>query len=135
MDTFLNKMACQRDKWSKNGLWPTAQPARSGISVFYSATFGGFRQFFWDSLLYREGTRKWIQNRPPFGEPRCSETQGIQGGLELFGLSEGSSFGLIFGVILGSISGPPDFGTFQVLIVALYAKYINIMREVSIDNK
>ena len=34
-------------------------------------------------------------------------------GLELFGLSEGSSFGIIFGAIWGSIPGPPNFGTFQ----------------------
>ena len=49
----------------------------------------------------------------PFGEPRCSETQGIQRVLELFDRSEGSSFGLILGVILGSFSGHPNFGTFQ----------------------
>ena len=71
---------------------------------------------------FRKGTQKWILNRTPFGEPRCSETQGIQRVLELFDLSEGSSFGLIFGYIFGSISGPPNFRTFQVLIVALYTK-------------
>ena len=35
-------------------------------------------------------------------------------GFGLFDLSEGSSFGLNLGYILGSISGPPNFGTFQV---------------------
>ena len=64
----------------------------------------------------QKGTQKWTQNRTPFGEPRCSATQGIQRVLELFGLSEGSSFGLISGLILGTIPGPQKFGTFQVLI-------------------
>ena len=56
---------------------------------------------------YQKGTQKWTQNWVPFGEPRCSETQGIQRVLELLGISEGSSFGLISGLILGPIPGPP----------------------------
>ena len=61
----------------------------------------------------REGNPKGTQNLTPFGEPRCSETQGIQRVLELFGLLEGTSFGLISGAISGPIPGPPEFGTLQ----------------------
>ena len=64
----------------------------------------------------KKGPKSGPKNPTPFGEPRCSETQGIQRASELFGLSEGSSFGLISGLILGSISGPPKSGTFQGLI-------------------
>ena len=52
----------------------------------------------------QKGTQKWTQNRTPFGEPRCSETQGIQMVLELFDLSEGYILELIF--------GSTDFGSF-----------------------
>ena len=64
-------------------------------------------------IWIRKGTQKGTQNRIPFGEPRCSETQGIQMDLELFDLSEGSSFGIISGAIWGSIPGPPNSGIFQ----------------------
>ena len=68
----------------------------------------------WVQEWSQKCTQKWTQNWTPFGEPRCSETQGIQWGFDLFDLSEGSSFGFIPGLILSSISGPLYFGTFQV---------------------
>ena len=70
----------------------------------------------------QKGTQKWTRNWTPFGEPRCSETQGIQRVLELFDRSEGSGFGLISGVILGTFPGPPNFGTFQGLIKLIKAQ-------------
>ena len=49
---------------------------------------------------------------PLWGAQMLRNTRNSKG-LELFGLSEGSSFGTISGSILGSILGPPDFGNFQ----------------------
>ena len=71
---------------------------------------------------------KWTQNRGPFGEPRCSETQGIQRVLELFGLSEGSSFGLIWDTFWAQFRDPRISELFRFLIevLELFVKLIFI---------
>ena len=60
----------------------------------------------------RKGTQKWTLNRTPFGEPRCSETQGIQYILEFLASQRGPVLGS-FWIHLGPIPGPKKSGTFQ----------------------
>ena len=61
-------------------------------------------------------------NRTPFGEPRCSETQGKQRVPELFGLSEGSIFGLISDTFWAQFRDPRIPELFQNVAESLKAK-------------